>query len=266
MPLPIVMLAFGDRRYHEEALSSIDWHRQRGIANPIELWSESSTAVGSREVRVRPLPAVASSAPSYVVGWYHKTRVLREKCREQGAFCFLDAYARILRPELFDAMQSLAERFSICLSLDPRRTIGTELSVGRGIGPELRAEMGDVPATFPLWNTGVVFAAPSIKSQSLCDRVEELSRTYLERGWKFREQVSLVRAVIETGIAPLTLPDNYNVKRPFIDPAIVLHTRRYGHFYGVPEVDTEAGWAERLKHHVKATATRLFRARSLFPG
>lgn len=264
MPLPIVMLAYGDRRYHDEALASIAWHRQRGLKNPIELWTDSKTVGELDGVRVRSLPVFSSSAPGFVVGWYLKTRILQERCREEGTFCFLDAYARILRADLFDAAESIAEKFSICLALDPRRTLGTELKVGRGVGPELAADMADVPETFPLWNTGVVFVSPSPPSQSLLDRLEEISRTYLDRGWRFREQIALVRAVFETGITPLTLPDHYNVKRPFIDPAIVLHTRRYGHFYGVPEVDAEAGLAERLRHRIKATASRIFRVRTLF--
>lgn len=266
MPLAIVMLAAGERRYLDEALAGIAWHRRRGLENPIELWVDPSFGDVQAEADVRRIDAVASASPSFVVGWYYKTVVLREKCREGAPFCLLDAYARVLRPDLFDAMAGVLARFSLCLSLDPRRTLGMDVKRGRGVSPEAAAEVADLPETFPLWNTGVVFASPGEASRRLTERMERICRNHLERGLMIREQIALARAAADLGLAPLTLPDNYNVRRPFIDPAIVLHTRRYGHLYGAPEVDTESTPAERVRHRLKATAVRLLRLRNFLGG
>jgi hypothetical protein len=48
-----------------------------------------------------------------------------------------------------------------------------------------------------------------------------------------------------------------------VEPAIVLHTRRYGHFYGVPEIDRPVLLFERTRHRLKAALFRWLGLRSL---
>ena len=262
--LPIVLVAHGNRKYLEEALESIAWHRARGMKNPIELWLDPAFGDVTADAEIRTLPERSSSVPPYVLAWYFKTWVLRQCVETRSApFAFLDTYARILRPSEFNAAGSLAGQFHLCLSLDPRRILARDLQSALGINSQLLAEVSSIPPTFPLWNTGVIFVGPSPNSTKLLSRLEEISRSYIERSLTFREQITLVQAVYETSIAPFTLPENYNVRRPFIEPAIVLHTRRYGHFYGVPEVDRPVLPFERTRHRMKAFLLRLLGLQSL---
>lgn len=262
--LPIVLLAHGNRKYLDEAIASINWHRGRGIGNPIELWVDPAFGHVKADAEVRPLPVKSANVPPYVLAWYFKTWVLRSAVESKTApFAFLDSYARILDPTAFNQAGEWGRKFQICLALDPRRILGRDLRSALGTNAELLKSVSNIPVNFPLWNTGVVIVGPDERSKTLLARLEEISRAYLERGVTFREQITLVQAVYETGITPLTLPDCYNIRRPFVEPAVVLHTRRYGHFYGVPEVDHPIQFLERQRHQVKAVLFRLFGLRSL---
>lgn len=262
--LPIVLLAYGNRKYLDEAIESIEWHRAKGLRNPIELWADPAFGSVKVDAEIRELPSQKANVPPYVLAWYFKTWVLRQEVESKSVpFAFLDTYARILDPVAFYQAGELSRTFQVCLSLDPRRILGKDLGSALGTNADLLKAVADIPKSFPLWNTGVIFVGPGERSRALLARLEEISRGYLERGTPFREQITLVQAVYETGIAPLTLPESYNVRRPFIEPAVVLHTRRYGHFYGVPEVDRPAQFLERQRHQLKAFLFRTFGLRSL---
>jgi len=257
--LSIVLLAHGQRKYLDEAVETIAWHRARGLRNPIELWIDPAFGSVQADAAVRELPVKIANVPAYVLAWYFKTWVLRATVESRSEpFAFLDSYARVLDPASFNAAGDLARKFEVCLSLDPRRILGRDLRSALGTNPELLQSVADIPTSFPLWNTGVIFVGPGPKSQALLARLEELSRGYLDRGITFREQITLVQAVYETAITPLTLPDSYNIRRPFVEPAIVLHSRRYAHFYGVPEIDRPVQAFERTRHRMKAFLYRLF--------
>lgn len=261
--LPIVLLACGNRKYLDEAIDSIEWHRAKGVDNPIELWIDPAFGSVKVDAEIRSLPARSANVPPYVLAWYFKTWVLRSAAESRGGpFAFLDTYARILDPVAFDQVGEWSRKYEVCLSLDPRRILGRDLRSALGTNPDLLKAVADIPKSFPLWNTGVIFIGAGDRSRALLSRLEEISRGYLERGITFREQITLVQAVYETGIAPLTLPDCFNVRRPFVEPAVVLHTRRYGHFYGVPEVDQPIQLFERQRHQVKALLFRILGLRS----
>lgn len=257
MSLNLVLVTHGDRRYADEAMQSITWHRARGWSGPIELWTSAEVRELPADVCRQSLPPTKSRLPANIVAWYYKTWVLREKAENgAGPFCLLDSYARVLRPELVAEFVPLIERFPACLSLDPRGTLERELSLGVGISPEVRAEAGKLPRAFPVWNTGVIFGSTGPQSQRLFSCLEERSRAYLDQGVAFREQITFAQAVAETGLAPLTLPESFNVRRPMVHPCVILHTRRYGHLYGVPEVDRPQLSFERLRHRIKLALLR----------
>lgn len=264
MSQTIIMVAFGPKKYLDEAIRGIDWHRRLGMNHPIDLWVDASTTVPSTQARIQTLPPVSTTLPARSLGWYYKTWVLRHYVENATEpFCLLDTYARVLRADLFDQAETMSRSFSLALATDPRKTLANDLAVGLGVAPEIKQELSDVPGPFPLWNTGVIFVSPDDRSRSVLTRMEERSREYLDRGISFREQTTLIQAVIDTRIAPLTLPENYNVRRPFINPAIVLHTRRYGHFYGHPEVDEPKLPLESWRHRIKAAIYRAAGIRTL---
>jgi hypothetical protein len=258
MSFVFAIVATGERRYVEEALASIRWHHQQRPKSRSIVYVDAGPAIDAGPAEVRTLTPIPSSLPPMVVGWYRKTQVLRELLASTDEpICLLDTYARVLRPDLLDDAVELADRFHLCLSLDPRRTLERELKGGRGIGPEIQAQLAPIPSSFPLWNTGVVLAQSHPASRTLVETWERLSRQYLDRGILFREQLTLIEAAWETSIAPFTLPESFNVRRPWIEPAIVLHTRRFGHAYGLPEVDRPEQWGERWRHRLKMMLGRV---------
>ncbi len=250
------IVATGEKRYVDEAVASIRWHHQRHPGIRFVLFVDSAITI-SVPTEIRVVEPIATSLPPMVVGWYRKTQVLRQLLDTTSEpVCLLDTYARILRFDLFQAGLELADKFHLCLSQDPRRTLEREIALGRGIGPEVKADLASVAPCFPLWNTGVILADSHPASRTLVGSWEEQSRRYLDRGLFFREQLTLIQAVDETQIFPFTLPDSFNVRRPWVDPAIVLHTRRFGHAYGLPEVDRPEQSFERTRHQIKLALGR----------
>jgi hypothetical protein len=251
------IVATGERRYLDEAVASIRWHKEREPASRFILFVDDVAKSVSVDVEIRVVEPISTSLPPMVVGWYRKTQVLKQLLDSvDEPICLLDTYARILRFDLFHAGLELAEKFHLCLSLDPRQTLSKELALGRGIGPEVKADLASVPPCFPLWNTGVILASSHPASRHLVGSWEESSRHYLDRGLFFREQLTLLQAVHNTEVFPFTLPDSFNVRRPWVKPAIVLHTRRFGHVYGIPDVDRPEQSMERTRHLIKLSLGR----------
>ncbi|MBY0587469.1 hypothetical protein K2X85_09850 [bacterium] len=252
MRCSFAIVATGESRYLKEALASIDWHLARKPGLEFVLFVDQAAEEFTTRARVERLEPLTTSLPAMVVGWYRKTQVLRQILESNPhPVCLLDTYSRILRFDLFAEGLTLAEKFHFCLAADPRRTLARELELGRGIGPQVARDLSTLPTTFPLWNTGVVLASPHPVSRTLVQAWEESSRHYLDQGEFFREQLTLIQAVDRTGITPLTLPDSFNVRRPWVDPAVVLHTRRFGHAYGVAEVDRPEQRFEQARHRIK---------------
>jgi hypothetical protein len=251
------IVATGEKRYLDEAVASIRWHHQREPSARFILFVDDASKKISVPAEIRVVEPIVTSLPPMVVGWYRKTQVLKQLLdTTDEPVCLLDTYARILRFDLFRSGLELAEKFHLCLSHDPRRTLERELALGRGIGPEIKADLASAPRFFPLWNTGVILANSHPASRCLVSSWEEWSRRYLDRGLLFREQLTLIQAVADTKIFPFTLPDSFNVRRPWVDPAIVLHTRRFAHAYGVPEVDRPEQSFERIRHQIKLALGR----------
>jgi hypothetical protein len=258
MRCTFAIVATGDRRYLDEALASIDWHHRQDPAARFVLFVDSDAGEIRTTADLRACEPVSTTLPPMVVAWYRKTQVLRQLLETSSqTVCLLDTYARILRFDLFMQGIELAEKFHLCLTADPRRTLARELALGRGIGPQVTQDLAHLPPTFPLWNTGVVLASPHPVSRSIVSTWEECSRHYLQSNQFFREQLTLIQAVDRTGVAPFTLPDSFNVRRPWVDPAIVLHTRRFAHTYGLGEVDRPEQSFEQLRHRFKMRCGRL---------
>jgi hypothetical protein len=265
MPMPIVVVATGDERYRAEAKASVAWHRQQGFDADLQIWTDDVDAFADCRADVQLLPSVATRCTPAITAWYYKTWVLRHLAEsKREPFALFDTYARLLRADAWPHAEDLARRFSIALTLDPRQTLERDLRLGRGLSEEVVRRAKKLPPQFPLWNTGVILVSPDARSRSLLVAFEELSRADLLAGRSFREQITLVEAVYQTAVAPLTLPDSYNVRRPLIEPAIILHTRRYGHLYGLPEVDRPELAGERWRHWIKLKLVQVFRLRSLF--
>ena len=183
-----------------------------------ETWPEADIQVFSGS-DLPDVPELDQSHPRY--GWrmndYWKVRKMLDSGADI-AMCF-DGDMRIVDREAARTLPVLAERFGICLPINPRYTVLRDFSDGADVE-------GTIDQT--MWFGPSVNCSPIAINLRVVEGLEvELARAYCAEmlAAPVRGPIAWWRAMLKTGIAPLILPPQWCVceRHLSVGNEIILH-------------------------------------------
>ena len=256
-PITIVMICTGSEEYVEELEANVTRLRRIGFTGKILAYVDPIYAG-------RQIPAIVTG----ITEGHQYPPAIRQKLNraailsqiEDAYFCYLDTDAYVVDMRTFEQVFRLLDSYQVCAPIDPRGKLETELAVAKvNLSGQQKADMALLPGSHTLWCSGVVFGTPSARCRRLFCAWYEINRSYAEAGYRFRDQLSMMKAAFATGIHPFTLGPHFNAMLPGINDPVIVHTKRYGQFYGISEGTGGISRLERMKWHLRLAMKRALR-------